>query len=722
MLAQNMRPKFNPDTCYIPVRDGVYLRSNHSGLILKGKSLYSLLEHLIANLNGNATIEEITDGLDRDRKRMVTKLIEKLLTHQFLKDVSQDQPHTLRPVELATYSTNIAFIESFRTSAASQFERFCDKRLLIIGSGLSFTSLVQASLQCGVRRIDVIVTPESVVASNSRLSMLDLFSTYDPEQTVQSIDVSHWDDEDGVLDTIQAYDAILHFSDRPMLAQAQLLNRLCIQQQKIFIQAIVVDDHAWIGPLVRPEAEECWECAWRRLQSNLTHFSEQLSHYEFYDQPTVSAGRFFTLPTATLAANRLIFELFKYFTQTGFRETAGNLIDIDLETFLSKSHSFLPHPYCQACQHPVVPTASQFLEQMQQLQHQDSIDLDTFFDNFAHCVDDRLGLFTAIDDDKFVQVPLTVYQASLANLMLMKCQSKTLNVVAASTDVRNARRRVCQKACERYAANLVDRRRLVSREAVQQYTLPAISTDQLIGIKPYLTDVEMWTWALNLHTQQASLIPAIQVFSSLYEKEQETESEVGIASAMTWEEAICQALLDWCHYLTVEELKASQHLYLQVDLARVPMTPEGTYLYDLLKATGRQITVYDVTGPLQVPTFAMCLNDKVVSYSTHCDGAQALSMGLEQVLQKYQSERFQQPEYAIAPVPDLPTTLRSDQLHVPQYTLPDAWSARQEWLLQKFQTNSLRAFVIPLDHDPALVQVFPYIVRVLLTKTEVKNG
>jgi hypothetical protein len=372
-----------------------------------------------------------------------------------------------------------------------------------------------------------------------------------------------------------------------------------------------------------------------------------------------------------------------------------------------------------ACQHPIAPTASQFLEHIQQLQRQGPIDLDTFFEKIAHCVDDRLGLFTAIDDDKFVQVPLMVYKANLANPM---CQSKTLNVVTAGTDTRNARLCVCQRACERYAANLVDRRRLVPHETVLLYSPSVMSTGQVIGIKPLLTDVEMWTWALNLHTQQASLMPAIQVFSYLYNKERETESERGIASGMTWEEAICQALFDWCHYLTVEELKNSQRLYLRVDLDRIPMTAEGTYLHHLLKATGGQITVYDVTGTLQVPTFAMCLNEKVVTYSTHCDGAQALSIGLEQVLQQYQSEQFQQSEYAIAPAPDLPTTLRSDQLHVPQYTLPEAWSARQEWLLQKFQANNLRAFAIPLDHDPALVQVFPYIARVLLSSTEVKNG
>jgi putative thiazole-containing bacteriocin maturation protein len=716
MLTQNMQPKFNADTCYIPILDGVYLRGNSHGLILKGKSLYRLLEHLVPNLNGNSTLEELTDGLDPDRKKMIINLLEKLSAHHFLKDVSQDQLHTLRPVELATYSTNITFIESFRTSAAYQFECFRNKHFLIIGSGLSFTSLVQASLQCGVRQIDVIVTPESEIDSNAHTDLFDLFSTCDSEQTVHLVDVSHWDDEAKVLNIIQVYDAILHISDRPMLARAQLLNRLCIEQQKTFIQAVVVDDHAWIGPLVSPETGRCWECAWRRLQSNLPHLLEQLPHYEFHDQPTVPLSRFVALPTATIAANRLTFELFKHFTQTGSTEIAGKLIDIDLATLLSESHPFLPHPHCRACQYPLTPTASQFLEQIQQLQHQRPINLNIFFENMSRCIDEKLGLFTAVDNDKFAQAPLAVYKINLSNIMLTKRQSEILHVIATSTDTTDARLRASQRACERYAVNLVDRRRLLSHETIQQYSLPAISPNQLLGIKRPLTESETWIWGLDLHTQQAYLAPATQVFFSPHN----TDSERGIASGMNWEEAICQALLDWCNYLTVEELKASHHSYIQVDLAKAPMTPEGTHLHHLLKTTGRQITVYDVTGTLQVPTFAICSDEKVIAYSTHCDVAQALRHGLEQALQQYQSEQFQQPEYAI-PMPDFSPTLRNDQLHVPRYILPEAWPARLEWLLQKLQTNCLHAFAIPLDHDPALAQVFPYIVRVLLTTTGVKN-
>jgi hypothetical protein len=152
------------------------------------------------------------------------------------------------------------------------------------------------------------------------------------------------------------------------------------------------------------------------------------------------------------------------------------------------------------------------------------------------------------------------------------------------------------------------------------------------------------------------------------------------------------------------------------------MTSEGVYLYRLLKAAVGQITVYDVTGTLQVPTFATCIGEKVVAYGTHCDVPQALSIGLEQALQQHQAELFQQFDYAGAPVPDFPSILRSDQLSIPRSTSPDTWSAQQEWLLQKLQSNGLRAFAVPLDHDPALAQVLPFIVRVLLSRRELKKG
>lgn len=716
MLAQSTRPKCKADTYCVPMPDGVYLRGNNNRLTLKGKSLSALLEHLIPNLNGNLTLAELTEGLDAGRKRMITNLIEKLFTHDFLNDLNQDQSHTLRPLELETYASNIAFIESFQPSAASRFEQFRNKHLLIIGSGLCVSPLVQASLQCGVKQIDVMGTLKDEANSPSLPATPDSFVKYDAEQTVQLRDTPLWESEIEVRKAIQDYDAILHLAEQSMVARAQLLNRLCVDEQKTFIQAILTDDCAWIGPLVYTEMRGCWECAWRRLQANQLDRSGPFSRHVLRDQPLVSHRLSSVTAEATVIAHRLLLALFQYFTRTSITETNGKVCRIDLETCQSESHAFLPHPDCLACQHPPIPTASQLLEQIQQLQHQAPLDPAIFLENIAGCVDQRCGLFTALDSAPFVQVPLAVYKVNLANPLLRKGQPASLEAVAASIETRDARIRALQKACERYAANFVDQRRLLSPESVPQHTFPVISADQLVGAAPFFPEREMWTWALDLQTQQAALVPATRVSSSLCTQER------GVASGKTWNETICQALLDWCNYLTVEHVKDARQPYPRVDLDRLPLTPEGGHLYRLLQATGEHLTVYDVTGSLRVPTFAVCLNGRVVTYSTHCDAVQALRAGFEQTLQHYQSERFQQADYALAPVPDCPAPLRSDQSSLPHYTLPDAWSDRLEWLLQQLQSSGYHAFAIPLNDDPALARVLPFLVRVLLKRRELERG
>jgi len=500
-----------------------------------------------------------------------------------------------------------------------------------------------------------------------------------------------------------------------MLARAQLLNRLCIEQQKTFIQAVIVDDHVWIGPLVGTETGGCWECTWRRLQANLTDRSEQ--HAAFRDDATTTVSQFFSLPTAVMAANRLTFELFKHFTQT--RPMTGSLIDIHLKTLLCERHTSLPHPHCHIHQHPVVPTAEQFLKQMQQLQQQPPLDPGTFCENIAHHVDHRLGLFTSLSTDDLVQAPLAVYKVGLFNPMRLSQPSKPLEVIGVGINRSNAKVHACQRASEYYAASLVDQRRLLRGKAVRQQTSPTIPVERLIGeTQSSLTDVEACTWALDLYTQQACLIPAPLAFPSLQYEELRAEDKRGIGSGMSWAEAVCQALFDWCNFLAIEDVKGARRQYTQVDLTTLPMTPEGAHLYHLLQTLGEQITAYDVTGTLQVPTFAICVGKSVVSYSTHCDIAQALSLGLRQAMQRHQSTQEHQPAYAVVPVPDLPGQAQgSTPTNDPQYqTIPKAWPARQEWLQQTLQAHNFHAWALPLDHDPALAQVFPYIARVLLAK------
>jgi putative thiazole-containing bacteriocin maturation protein len=709
MLAQSMRPKFKADVDYISVSNGVYLRGNRNSLLLKGKSLYALLVHLVPHLNGEATLAEVTEGLDEKRKKMVTNLVTKLLAHNFLQDAGQDQQPSPDMAQLTAYAPDITFIDSFQASAAQRFEAFRNKQMLLIGSGLSLDALVRAGIRCGVKRIDLLRTSED--ASNVQ-SLQEIHHSVD-EQTVHLIDAPSWDNENDVRALIQSYDAIMHIAERPMLARARLLNRLCIEQQKLLNQAVLVDGTIWAGPLVSPQTGACWECAWRRLYTNLP--AEQRSRYEFQDHPSPPTRQSLPLTKATMIGNLLMFGVFRYFTQAGSTEMAENLTAIDLTTGVSEDHVFLPHLHCRSCQHPTVPTAAQFLEQVQQLQRQEPIDPAVFLENLATCVDERVGIFTAVDDH-FAQVPLATCKVCLSNSQHPERQSEPISVVAMDLDAREAIIRAAQKAYMRYAATTVDRRRLLSAEMVRQH--PLITSDQLLRGETSSSESELWTRAMDMQTLQAVLVPATHVFSS---------DERGIAAGMSWDEAVCRALLDWCNLLTIEQMREAQ----QVDLLKMPMTAEGTYLYRLLTTAGVSVTVYDVTGALQIPTFALCVGAQVIAYSTDCDVKQALRKGLEQVLWWHQAQHAPNSDdrkgwngdnrkgLSLREYP----ALCEEHLSTPTFSAaPETWSARKEWLLQKLWSHGMRAFVVPLDHDPALVWMVPFIVRVLVSGKELQEG
>jgi putative thiazole-containing bacteriocin maturation protein len=735
MLAETMRPKLKAGVYYIPLSDGVYLRGNSSHLMLKGKSLYPLVEHLIPLLDGNATIEELTSGLDSKRKDMITHLLEKLFASQLLTDANQSQIDAFPRQIGGTYAANLAFVESFQVSAVACFEHFCQRRLLLLGSGRGLISLVQASLRCGVKRISVIATPEDRASSHQDIH--DFIASCDvSEQSVQLLDTLVWGNRVAMQNLIRGYDAVLHIADRPMIVRAQLLNRLCVEEQKAFIQAIIIEDRAWVGPLVCAEAEGCWECAWRRLQAHLANFSTQPSHYEFYDRLQAPVSHILAMPEMTMIANQLLFALFKSFTKTDSIGSTGHVSVLDLKTGLSKRHTFLPHPHCQACRHSAAPTADDFLEQIQKLQCQRPLDRDSFLERLTDAViDPTFGLFTTRGGDDFAQVPLAVDQATLSDPMLQKKRLEILTVATVQRNVKDRAGRIAQEACTRYAADVVDHRRLFPLEA-EQCNVSVLSADQESGASSTPGRHRMGIWALDLQTKRVCSVPVEQVFPALFQSDQGTCTGCdapcahdgsgparGIASGMSWEEAICQALLDWCNYLTVEEVKNTRRAYAQVDLSSASLMPEGTYLYRLLRETvGQQLCIYDVTGSLGVPTFATCFGEQVLAYATHYDEAHALGIGFERALQRYQAEHCQQLEYVGVPAPALPSFLRASRLSVPRYGLPTAWPARQEWLLQRLRLNGFRVLVIPLDHDPALARILPFIVQILLSSRALKKG
>ena len=168
-------PGDGTNTFFIPTPDGIYFRNNQGSLKMKGKVVYRWVESLAPYLNGEHSLSQITSGLDSEKQKMVTDLVDTLLKQGFLKDLSQDLPHHLSQTERETYAAEIAFIDSFCDSAASRFERFRERQVLLIGSGLTLTGLMHASLNCGLRQVAVITTPECETNTRRHQEYLNLF-------------------------------------------------------------------------------------------------------------------------------------------------------------------------------------------------------------------------------------------------------------------------------------------------------------------------------------------------------------------------------------------------------------------------------------------------------------------------------------------------------------------------------------------------------------------
>jgi hypothetical protein len=254
-----------------------------------------------------------------------------------------------------------------------------------------------------------------------------------------------------------------------------------------------------------------------------------------------------------------------------------------------------------------------------------------------------------------------------------------------------------------------------------------VPAERFLSVLP-LNEVKDWTWAADLSTGQACLVPAPLVYPVLRGLSPLGDAGLGIKSGTSWAEAVGRALLSVCRYLTITQIERAQKPYPQVDLAAVSLSPEGTRLLHILEQMGGSVTVYDVTGPLQVPTLAVCLGELTVAYGTHVDAALALRDGFEQAVLSNQLSGEQVLVDNLPFVPALPLALRGSttggSFSAFSFGTSDAsqeWPDLSTWLQEVLQMNGWRAFAVPLDHDPVLRQIDPYIVHVLVARPYIKR-
>ncbi len=329
-LNPSMRLKVKGDTYFLPDPDGgVYFRNNACTFRMEGMAIDQWIERLMPVFDGKYTLEELTDELPDPYRERVYEIAEILYQNGFVRDLSQDRPHRLPGGIVEKYASQIEFLDYFGDSGAYRFQCYRQAKVLAIGSGPFFVSLAAALFESGLPRFNMLVT-DSVPTNRQRLAELaEHFRKSDPGVALEEVALqiegpSSW------REVVRLFDWILYVSQEGEVEELRSVHKACREEKKVLLPAICYQQAGLAGPLVLPDAEGCWESAWRRLHQSALCKDPQLHAF------SSTAG--------AMLANVIVFELFKTVTEVTDSELKNTVYVLNLETLEGSWHPFLPHP------------------------------------------------------------------------------------------------------------------------------------------------------------------------------------------------------------------------------------------------------------------------------------------------------------------------------------------------------------------------------------------
>ena len=329
-LTPMMRLKVKRDTFFLPdSNSGVYFRNNKSSFRVEGNEIVQWIEKLIPMFNGKYTLGDLTDGLPGPYRDRVYEIAEVLYRNEYVRDVSQDLPHQLADQVLNKYASQIEFLDSFGDSSAYRFQTYRQAKVLAVGAGPFFVSLVSSLLESGLPKFHMLIT-DSV--STNRLRLMELVAharKTDTEVEVEEVSLQK-EGKRFWREIVQPFDSILYVSQEGDIEELQVLHKVCREEKKVFLPAICQQRVGLAGPLVHPDSKRCWESAWRRMHRAVLSKEQQFTAF------SATAG--------AMLANVITFELFKEITGVTESEQRNQFYLLDLDTLEGNWHSFLPHP------------------------------------------------------------------------------------------------------------------------------------------------------------------------------------------------------------------------------------------------------------------------------------------------------------------------------------------------------------------------------------------
>jgi putative thiazole-containing bacteriocin maturation protein len=463
-LNASSRLKVKKDTFFLPdPNGGVYFRNNSSSFRMKGSTIYQWIEKLMPMFNGEHTLGELTDGLPAPYRNRVYEIGEMLYQNGFVRDVSQDRPHQLESRILKKYASQIEFLESFVDSGAFRFQVYRQAKVLAVGSGPFFISLVSALIESGLPKFHIMVT-DSMPTNRLRLKeLVENARKMDSEVAIEEIALQRGSGENSWREVVQPFEWILYVSQEDNVEELRALHAVCREEKKGFLPAIYLQQVGLAGPLVYPDSEGCWESAWHRIHRSALRKDRQLQTF------SSTAG--------AMLANVIVFELFKKITGVTTSEQRNQFFLLDLETLEGDWHSFIKHPLMTAgC------VAAELVQDLDLRLKQNSgcDDPGRLFHYFSQLTSAESGIFHIWEERGLKQLPLAQCCVQAVNPLSEGSAELLPDVVCAGLTHEEARREAGLTGIETYVSQMIDL--LVMAFLNQEEGVGVIAPQEFIGV------------------------------------------------------------------------------------------------------------------------------------------------------------------------------------------------------------------------------------------------
>ncbi|WP_433945044.1 putative thiazole-containing bacteriocin maturation protein [Paenibacillus sp. SN-8-1] len=386
-LNPSMRLKVKRDTFVLPDQDGVYFRNNVSSFHMEGEAIDRWIEMLIPIFNGEHRLGDLTDGLPDQHRNQVYEIAAVLYRNGFARDVSRDAPHQLPEEVLTKYASQIEFLDHFGDSGAYRFQSYRQTKVLVVGSGPFLISAISALLDSGLPKFHVLVSGTDATDRQRLAELVAHARIADSEVAVEEVALQQ-EGEGCWQEAVRPFDSIIFVSREGETKELRVLHAACQEERKLFLSAICLQQAGLAGPLVYPDAEGCWESAWRRIHQS-----------EITKDPQVHT---FSSTAGAMLSNVMVFELFKKITGADDSEQNHRFFLLNLETLEGEWHSFLPHPLVTGLRAP------EWIHDFDpQLEQRPSISEDGLIPYFSRLTSAESGIFHVWEEGDLTQLPLS---------------------------------------------------------------------------------------------------------------------------------------------------------------------------------------------------------------------------------------------------------------------------------------------------------------------------